>query len=77
MVRPQIADGDDLQIWRVAADILKQQSRTADKGWSSACELGVGLTTHHKKISLLQKSTRSLGSGQILLINDLSGRKWT
>jgi hypothetical protein len=28
-------------IWRVAANILKKQSRTADKGWFSS--LGVGL----------------------------------
>jgi hypothetical protein len=48
MARPQVADGDDLQIWRVAANILnkqsrnilKKQSRTAERGWSSS--LGVG-----------------------------------
>jgi hypothetical protein len=41
MARPQVADGGDgLQIWRVAANILNKQSRTADKGWSSS--LGVG-----------------------------------
>jgi hypothetical protein len=41
MARPQVADGgDSLQFWRVAANILKKQSRTADKGWSSS--LGVG-----------------------------------
>jgi hypothetical protein len=39
--RPQVADGGDgLQIWRVAANILNKQSRTADKGLSSS--LGVG-----------------------------------
>jgi hypothetical protein len=32
--------GDGLQIWRVAANILNKQSRTADSGWSSS--LGVG-----------------------------------
>jgi hypothetical protein len=38
---PQVADGGDgLQIWRVAANILNKQSRTADRGWSSS--LGVG-----------------------------------
>jgi hypothetical protein len=42
MARPQIADGGDgLQIWRVAANILNKQSRTANKAWSSG--LGVGL----------------------------------
>jgi hypothetical protein len=48
MARPQVADGGEgLQIWRVAANILNKQSRTADKGWSPS--LGVGLTTHHCK----------------------------
>jgi hypothetical protein len=37
MARPQAADGgDSLQIWRVAANILNKQSRTADKGWFSS-----------------------------------------
>jgi hypothetical protein len=41
MARPQVADGGaGLQIWRVAANILHKESRTADKGWSSS--LGVG-----------------------------------
>jgi hypothetical protein len=41
MARPQVADGGDaLQVWRVAANILNKQSRTADKGWPSS--LGVG-----------------------------------
>jgi hypothetical protein len=41
MARPQVADGKDgLQIWRVVANILNKQSRTADKGWYSS--LGVG-----------------------------------
>jgi hypothetical protein len=41
MARPQVADGaDSLQFWRVVANMLNKQSRTADKGWSSS--LGVG-----------------------------------
>jgi hypothetical protein len=41
MACPRVADrGDGLQIWRVAANILNKQSRTADSGWSSS--LGVG-----------------------------------
>jgi hypothetical protein len=41
MARSQVADGGDaLQVWRVAANILNKQSRTADKEWSSS--LGVG-----------------------------------
>jgi hypothetical protein len=56
MARPQVADGGNgLQIWRVAANILNKQSRTADKGWSSS--LGVGLTTpHRKKLSSYENS---------------------
>jgi hypothetical protein len=37
MARPQVADGGDgLQIWRLAANILNKQSRTADSGRSSS-----------------------------------------
>jgi hypothetical protein len=40
MARPQIADGGDgIQLWRVAANILNKQSRTADGGGPSS--LGV------------------------------------
>jgi len=36
-----LADGGDgLQIWRTAANVVNNQSRTADKGWSQS--LGVG-----------------------------------
>jgi hypothetical protein len=50
MARPQVADGGDgLQIWRVAANILNKQSRTADSRWSSSLEMGVVLTTSHCK----------------------------
>jgi hypothetical protein len=40
---------DGLQIWRVAANILNKQSRTADKGGPPSWGLGVGLTTPHRK----------------------------
>jgi hypothetical protein len=44
MARPRLAGGEDgLQIRRVAANILNKQSRRADRGWSPACGLGVGL----------------------------------
>jgi hypothetical protein len=51
MERPQVSDaGGSLQFWRVAANILNKQSRTADKRWSFSLGLGVGLSTpHHKK----------------------------
>jgi hypothetical protein len=43
IARPQVADGEDvLQVWRVAANILNKQSRTADKGWYSSLEVGRG-----------------------------------
>jgi hypothetical protein len=35
MVYPHIVDrGEELQIWRVTADILNNQSQTANKEWS-------------------------------------------
>jgi hypothetical protein len=44
MARPEVADGErGLQIWRVAANILNTQSRTADKGWSSSLGVGRGV----------------------------------
>jgi hypothetical protein len=42
-----IPNSQELQIWRLAANILNKQSRTGNKGWSSS--LGVGLTTLHRK----------------------------
>jgi hypothetical protein len=43
MARPQVADGEDgLQIWRVVANILNKQSRTADKGCSPRFGVGRG-----------------------------------
>jgi hypothetical protein len=46
MARPQVADrGDGLQIWRVAANILNKQWRTADRGWFSS--LGVWWTANN------------------------------
>jgi hypothetical protein len=50
MARPQVADrGDGLQIWRVAANILNKQSRTADREWPSSLGVGRGLKTPHRK----------------------------
>jgi hypothetical protein len=77
MARPLVANGGDgLQIWRVAANILNKQSRSADKGWSSS--LGVGRGAYNsspQKIKLLRKFTRSLGRGLILWIMDFSKGK--
>jgi hypothetical protein len=45
-----VADGgDDLQIWRVAANILNKQSQTANKGWSSTLGVGRGAKTPNCK----------------------------
>jgi hypothetical protein len=65
MARHRVADrGYGLQIWRVAANTLNKQSRTADSGWSSS--LGVGLTTLPRKTHyLLRITTHSLGTGRI------------
>jgi hypothetical protein len=50
MTRPQVADGGDgLSIWRVAANILTQQLRSADQSRPTAWGLGVDVTTHRKK----------------------------
>jgi hypothetical protein len=42
MARPQVADGDGLKIWRVAANILNKLSRTADRVWPSRVGVGRG-----------------------------------
>jgi len=36
MARSQVADGEGLQMLRVAANVLNKQSRTAENGWSSS-----------------------------------------
>jgi hypothetical protein len=44
LARPRVADGEDsLQIWRVAANTLNKQSRTAERGGTPAWGLGEGL----------------------------------
>jgi hypothetical protein len=75
--RPQVTDGGEgLQIWRVAANILNKQSRTADKGWPSNLGVGRGLTPpHRKKRNTLRNVTKGLGIGRILW-HDLRHGKW-
>jgi len=51
-------------IWRVAANILNKQSRTADKGWSSS--LGVGRdaeTPRRKKVPCCEKKKNTCDCG--------------
>jgi hypothetical protein len=48
MARTYVSDaGDGLRIWRVAANILNKQSRTADRGGPPAWGLGGMLTNSH------------------------------
>jgi hypothetical protein len=63
MARPQVADGGDgLQLWRVVANILNKQSRTADMGWSSSLEVGRGARNCSVlKKNLLPNVTQGLG----------------
>jgi hypothetical protein len=77
VARPRVADrGDGLQIWRVAANILNEQSRTADSGWSSSLGVGRWVTTLPRKTQyLLRTTTHSLGTGRITWHN-LSTGKW-
>jgi hypothetical protein len=44
MARLQVANGgDDLQIWRVGANMLNKQSRTTDRERSSSLGVGRGV----------------------------------
>jgi hypothetical protein len=71
MARPLVADrGDGLQIWRVAANMLNKQSRTADSGWSSSLRVGRGPTTFtHKTQCLLRNTAHSRRPGRIIWHN--------
>jgi hypothetical protein len=48
-------------MWRVAANILNKQSRTADKSGPPACGSGESLTTpHRKKTASYERLLRSM-----------------
>jgi hypothetical protein len=67
MAWPQVAGtGDGLQIWKVAANTLNKQSRTADRGWPSSMEVGGTNKPHHKSLYMLQIIYTRLGNGWIL-----------
>jgi hypothetical protein len=56
MARPRVADGSDgLHIRRVAANILNEQSRRVDKGWSSILGVGRGANHTPEKNQLVMK----------------------
>jgi hypothetical protein len=46
-------------IWRVAANILHKQSRTADKEWSSSLGLGEVLTTPPRQKTMLSNTHKA------------------
>jgi len=59
MAHPRIADGgDNLQIWRVAANILNKQTRTADMGGPPDWGLGEGEQLNVKKQLVTKCHTR-------------------
>jgi hypothetical protein len=67
MKPPQFVDeGDVQQIWKVAANILNKQSRTADKGWVSDFVVSEDLTTPHRKkpacYGMLYRDSKLAGS---------------
>jgi hypothetical protein len=65
-------------IWRVAANILNKQSRTADKGGPPAWELGEGLTTPHcEKEYLLRNIYRQSFEPVLIIWNDLTNETAT
>jgi hypothetical protein len=70
MTRLRAANRRDIQIWRVAANVLNKQSRTTDKGCPSAWGLGDGLTPHRKKKQLVTKCYTGL-------LGLLWTRQWT
>jgi hypothetical protein len=67
MARSQVADGGEgLQIWRVAANILNKQSRTADKVWTSSLGVGRGANNSPpENRNTLRNVTKGLGIGRI------------
>jgi hypothetical protein len=68
MARPQVVDGGErLQKWKVAVNILNNESRTADKGQSTSLGVGVGLTTPYgKQSNLLRNVSKHLRPGLII-----------
>jgi hypothetical protein len=76
MARPQVADGEGCQIWRVPENILNKQSRRAERGWSSSLGIGLGANNPQRKTSnLLRIMIKSLGPGWILW-HEPSTEKW-
>jgi hypothetical protein len=58
MARPQVADGDSLQFWRVAANIWNSSRGQPTRGGPPAWLLGVVLTTPHRKKKTCYKNSK-------------------
>jgi hypothetical protein len=76
MARPQVLDGDGLHMWRVAANILNNEQRIADKGWSYSLELERGLTTPQHKNQHVTKCYTGPRTWADLVERSSNG-KWT
>jgi len=64
-------------IWRVAANILNKQSRTANKRWSSSWGVGQGADNSSlEKLALLRNRNVCLGP-RLILWYELSNGKVT
>jgi len=75
MARPQVGNRGKVSIWRVAANILNKQSRTADKWWSSG--LGFGRRSNNTspyKLTLLRKGHSCFRTGLIFWYNPSNGK---
>jgi hypothetical protein len=55
--------GDGLLMWRVAANILRKQSRTGEKGQSSSLVFGLGAVNPYLNTSISWSVTQGLGLG--------------
>jgi len=55
---PQVADRDDLQVWRIPMNILNKQSQS--RGGLPAWWLGEGLTTYCKKSACYEMLHKAL-----------------
>ena len=74
MARPQVANGGKASMWRVTANILNKESRTADKWWSSRLRFGRGSNSSSPyKLTLLRKEHNSLRNGLIFWYNLSNG----
>jgi hypothetical protein len=78
MASPQVADeGECLQTWTVAANILNKQVQTAEEGWSSSLQIGhSAYKSSPQKLNRLQNISQSLRL-RLVLWNNISTGKWT